>query len=123
MGEQLNAGVGHDSINAPHRTGAFPQHGQLVVVGVVQKVLSLFEVILGSHADDLNRFCVVSSELLDAWPVSPAGWSMGCPVPDDHGTVAVDDVGQRRWFTGPHVEHFSTDQVGANRQAGLVLRS
>lgn len=72
-----------------------PQHCGRLHTGALQEILSESEIILCADTDDLHRVDVVESKLLYIRPFAPAGWSMWCPEPEEHGAVTVDSRSNR----------------------------
>ena len=90
MAVQLHRRVDTNALDRPNVAGWFPQHWDRFNAGVIEEILSVLKVVLGSDANYLENVFVVSSELLDVGAVAPTGRSMGGPVPNEYRPIAGD---------------------------------
>lgn len=92
MAGQLQGRWRTDLGDTPDVARTFPHHRDRLHARVIEELPGIFEVILGPHTDDLDDVFVLSSELLEVGGLAPTRNSTGRPVPEQHGSIACDDV-------------------------------
>ena len=99
-----------DSKAVPGGTGRIPQHGE-GCPGSVHEILSLSEIVAGTHSDEGELVGVVSSQLVEAGGFPAAGGSMRSPEPQHDGPIRRGVAGQVHAGSGGHVHHLHRWQV------------
>lgn len=77
-----------------YSSGGIPEHGCCGHAVFGDETFGIVEIAVGTHADYLDVFGVVLSELLNGLRFALTSRSMGVPEPQQHRSITDDGLGQ-----------------------------